>query len=44
MSVIIATIYELHLGIVLSYLGMIGRFHGDDPPVVLDFRSDWVPI
>ncbi len=28
---------------VLPYLGMVGRFRGDDPRL-WDFRSDWVPI
>ncbi len=28
---------------VLSYLGMVGRFHGDDPSLC-DCRSDLVPI
>ncbi len=30
-------------GGVHPYLGMVGRFRGDDPRV-LDFQSDWVPI
>ncbi len=28
---------------VLLYLGMVGRFCGDDP-IFGDFQSDWVPI
>ncbi len=28
------------VGWVLSYLGMVGRFHCNDPPF-WDFRSDW---
>ncbi len=31
------------LGRVLPYLGMVGRFRGDDPHV-WDFLSNWVPI
>ncbi len=30
-------------GGVLPYLGMVGRFRGDDPRF-WEFRSDWVPI
>ncbi len=32
-----------HPGWVLPYLGMVGRFRGDDPSLG-DFQSDWVPI
>ncbi len=28
---------------VLPYLGMVGRFHGDDP-CFGDLQSEWVPI
>ncbi len=30
-------------GGILPYLGMVGRFRGDDPRF-WDFQSDWVPI
>ncbi len=29
-----------YLGWVLPYLGLVGRFHGDDPRLG-DFQSDW---
>ncbi len=36
-------LYINTLDTVLPYLGMVGRFRGDDPRVG-DFQSDWVPF
>ncbi len=36
-------ICSLILGWELPYLGMVGRFRGDDP-CFRDFQSDWVPV